>query len=258
MNDIKKRFYPAAIIFIIMLLSSPLQAQDSVSVNPAAPSPSVMPPPLPAEEPPLPPDAIKSLPVERVSPVVFRIGDITINKETRSISFPAQINMDKGLLEYLIVQSRGKTHESLLRTKVAPYHLQIAFLLLGFESTDKPLRGQGDPEKPKGEAVDITITYQNKDGKETTIKAEEWVSLRTNTGLKAAGKLDWVYTGSLVIEGRFLAQNEGSIAAIYHDPAALMDNASAGGESDEIWFVKEGVVLPVGTPVTITIKSTKK
>jgi hypothetical protein len=50
---------------------------------------------------------------------------------------------------------------------------------------------------------------------------------------------------------------EGSIIAIYHDPAALIDNASEGGESDKVWFVREGASPPVGTPVTVTIKRKK-
>jgi hypothetical protein len=50
-----------------------------------------------------------------------------------------------------------------------------------------------------------------------------------------------------------MAQAEGSIIAIYHDPSALFDNASPGGESDRVWFVKEDAVPPVGTPVTLTI-----
>jgi hypothetical protein len=69
--------------------------------------------------------------------------------------------------------------------------------------------------------------------------------------------MDWVYTGSLSYGGRFLSQDSGSITAIWHDPVALMDNASPGGESNRIWFVKEGAVPPVGTPVEVVIKPAK-
>jgi hypothetical protein len=204
------------------------------------------------------PGDLLSQPIEKVAPGVYKIGDITINKNAQAVTFPALVNMDKGLLEYLIVQSRGKTHESLLRTKVEPYHLQIAFLLLGFEGSDKPLRFQGDPEKPKGDPLDITISYQNKDGKATEIKAQEWVAKGTETGLKPTGDMEWAYTGSVVLDGRFLAQIEASIAAVFHDPAALIDNVTEGGESDKMWFVKEGAVPALGTPVTVIIKKKSK
>jgi hypothetical protein len=206
--------------------------------------------------PPTPPSVV----IERVSPGIFRFGDIRIDKEAKAVIFPASVNMDKGLLEYLIVRSSGKVHESLLRTNVDPYHLQLALLLLGFEGTDQPISAQGAPEKPKGERIEIIIEYDKKEGAGSSgrinkIKAEEWVARKTNGDLKSPGSLDWVYTGSLVVQGQFLAQSSGSIAAIYRDPGALIDNASVGGESDEIWFVKEGAVPPVGTPVTVIIKA---
>src|SRR5919108_5617454 len=64
--------------------------------------------------------------VERIAPGVFRLGNITIDKTAQSISFPAVVNMKEGLLEYLLVRTGGKTHESLLRTTAEPYQLQVA------------------------------------------------------------------------------------------------------------------------------------
>jgi hypothetical protein len=249
MKNVKWKRSFSIIGFLVFVMSSPSFAQ-----NPPQPPP----PPIAAED--LWRIGLKPLPVEKVSPGVFRLGEVKIYKETRSIEFPGQVNMDKGLLEYILVRSSGKTHESLFRTDVDPYHLQIAFLLLGFEGTDKPIAEQGSEETPKGDPVEITIDYMKK-GSDTVgerkvrIKTEEWVVKKINNSFKDVGKLNWVYTGSAVIQGQFLAQSGGSIIAIYHDPAALIDNASPGGESDEIWFVKEGSVPPVGTPVTVTIKA---
>jgi hypothetical protein len=223
----------------------------AITVPPGASQPGPPPGPFPGVR--QPPPAI-----EKVSPGIFKIGDIQIDKKNRNILFPAKINMDKGLLEYLLVRSSGKVHESVLRTDIDPYDLQIAFLLLGFEGSDKPLQGQGDPDIPKGEAVEITITY-NWEGKGLSVKPEEWLSrkMSSNGSFIDLGTMNWVYTGSVIIGGRFMAQIGGSIIAIYHDPDAMIDNASPGGESDKIWFVKEGKVPPIGTPVMITIKVKK-
>jgi hypothetical protein len=186
------------------------------------------------------------------------MGDIQIHKDTRSLVFPARVNMDRGLLEYMIVQSRGKVHESLLRTDIEPFHLQIAFLLLGFKGTDRPIQHQGSQETPTGDPVEIFISYQ-KGGKglEEKLGAHEWLVNKFENQLKEVGPLKWVYTGSKVQNGRFQAQVEGSIVALWHDPVALVDNASPGGESNRIWFSKEGTVPPVGTPVTVIIKAKK-
>jgi hypothetical protein len=161
--------------------------------------------------------------------------------------------MAQGLLEYLLVQSSGKTHESLLATAVDPYYLNIGFLLLGFEGTDKPLDQQGAPQKPTGEPVEITLVYRTGD-KSGKVPATEWVTKKVGDK-EESPSVKWVYTGSVVFQGRFIAQVEGSIVAIYHDPTALIDNAAPGGESDEIWFVKEGVAPPAGTPVTVVIQA---
>ena len=249
MKNVKQTRFFLIIGFLVLGMSSLSFAQRP---------PVTPPPPIFGED--LWRHGLRALPIEKVSPGVFRLGEIRIDKETRSIAFPAKVNMDKGLLEYILVRSSGKTHESLLRTDVDPYHLQIAFLLLGFEGTDRPIAGQGSEEKPKGDPVEITIDYTKRGGdaageRNIRIKTEEWVARKKNGNLRTAGELDWVYTGSVVIQGQFLAQSGGSIIAIFRDPAALIDNASPGGESDEIWFVKEGVVPPVGTPVTIIIKA---
>jgi len=195
-------------------------------------------------------------PIEKLGGGKYRLGEIFIDKTERSISFPAQVNMDKGLLEYLLVQNKGKTHESLLRTRIDPHNLQIAFMLLGYEGTDQRLSMQGAPETPKGERINITVMAPVA-GKTVFIGADQWLSIKDGEKMKNTGSMNWVFCGSYVDYGRFMAQESGSIIAIYHDPVALIDNASPGGESDKVWFVKEGSVPPVGTQVTVTISPAK-
>jgi hypothetical protein len=194
--------------------------------------------------------------VQKIGPGLFGLGDIQINKPSKSISLPATVNMNKGLLEYLLVRTGGKTHESLFRTTVDPTQLQLAMLLVGAEGTDRPLSRQGDPSVPKGDPVEITVNYL-KDGKVVPLQPESWVVKREGETLSMGTPLNWVFTGSKFSNGRFMAEMEGSIIAIYHDPVALFDNASSGGESDRVWFVNEAAVPPVGTPVTLTIRIKK-
>lgn len=236
--------FPVVLFFAVILYPPGIFGQP-----PAPPMPHETAVPLPQDQ--------RTSPVEKISPGVFRIGEMHINKKHKSITFPATVNMEKGLLEYLLVHSGGKTHESLFRTTIRPYDLQIAFLLLGFEGTNSPMAFQGAPERPKGEPVEITVTYQKSETAKATIRPEEWIVKMSGDRSADAGKLDWVYTGSIIVDGQFLAQREGSIIAIFHDPVSMIDNASPGGESDEIWFVKEGSAPAVGTPVTIDIRAKK-
>lgn len=210
------------------------------------------PPPLPP--PPPPPGAFESgsqlnaPPLKLVSPGVLEIGGCKIFKKARKVEFPAVVNMDKGLLEYLIVGRSGKVHESLLRTDVEPYALQIALLLVGLEGSPHPLMGQGDPRAPEGDRVDIRVRWMH-GGKSKEARPEEWTTLNK----RPISRMPWVFTGSMIVEGVFLAQVEKSIVAVYHDPAALIDHQLAEGASDEVWFVAEGKVPPAGTEVTVSI-----
>jgi hypothetical protein len=116
------------------------------------------------------------------------------------------------------------------------------------------LARQGDPESPQGNLVKITINLL-KDGKMVSLQPESWLAKKIDDKMTDVQPLEWVFTGSVIRDKRFLAQFEGSIIAIYHDPIALIDNASVGGESDKIWFVKEGSVPPVGTEVLLIISA---
>lgn len=200
---------------------------------------------------------LRITPPEKVAPGQYRIGEIVLDKTEKSLSFPAVVNMNKGLLEYLLVSKGGKTHESLLRTGIEPYNLQIACLLLGLEGGGAPLSFQGDPATPKGDEVDITLRIKGADGKDKTLRPEAWMVQVVGEAKRDVAPLNWVYSGSMVQDGRFGAQVGGSIAAVYHDPIAMIDNASPGGESDKVWFVREEAAPPVGTPVTVIIRSKK-
>ncbi|MBI5056097.1 MAG: hypothetical protein HZB61_05735 [Nitrospirae bacterium] len=264
MKNSKRLFFLLSVAFINVIVFGYALAQETPQEKPPAQNVPLEKPPVQPPVPAVPvgkPPVQKAPPaqvVEKLAPGVYRIGEIQINKKMHLISFPAQINMDKGLLEYLLVNTGGKVHESLFRTKVQPYDMQIAFLLLDFEGTEHPLKEQGSAEIPKGEPVVINITYNNKENKMVQAKSEDWITIKNKDEQKNPANLEWVYTGSVVYNGQFLAQVSGSLIALFHDPAALVDNASPGGESDEVWFVKEGVVPPVGTPVTITIKAKTK
>jgi hypothetical protein len=65
---------------------------------------------------------------------------------------------------------------------------------------------------------------------------------------------DWVYNGSRVVEGTFLARRDGSLVAIISDPDALINNPRPGRDDDEIWRVNDKLTPPAGTPVQITIE----
>jgi len=241
-----------------MLSASMVTAEDKGAAAPAIPLPKPalnIPPPTPQAA--RPPQPVAELPIlEKTGPGLYRMGNLTISKASASVSLPAVLNMSKGMLEYLLVRKGGKTHESLFRTDIDPAELQIALLLIGLEGTDRPLARQGDVDTPRGNPVEIIVSYF-RDKKMVNLRPEEFIFKKTDGKLTNIQDMEWVFTGSVVHNNKFLAKVEGSIIALYHDPVALIDNASPGGENDRIWFVKDDAVPPVGTPVTITIQAKK-
>lgn len=227
-----------------VILAASVFSAGSLAMQPAAPPPAV---PAPGEQ-----DQVLP-PIEKLPSGDYRLGEIVVNKAQRSITFPAEVNMDRGLLEYLLVHRRGKTHESLLRTRVEPYSLQIAFLLLDFAGSEEKLGMQGDVTVPKGDPIRITLKSAA-GGVGEEFPPERWLVNVIDGQARDVPPMSWVYTGSMIHYGRFLAQDSGSMVAIWHDPAALMDNTTPGGESNRIWFVRQGTVPPVGTPVEVVIR----
>src|SRR4051794_514358 len=86
-------------------------------------------------------------PLKTIAPGIFELGRVRLDKNQKSVSFPAVLNMNQALAEYLVVTTNGKTHESLLRTEAEPWHIHVAMLLLGAKGTEgKPF--PEDKSKP--------------------------------------------------------------------------------------------------------------
>jgi len=226
---------------------------DSAAAAASVPDAAEPPSAAPLESPPftVDPAAFPDVTIVTVSPGVYGLGDIRLIKGKDRVEFPARVNMDKGPIEYLAVTSYGKVHESLLVTDESSAMLQAAFILMGFNGTENPLAMQGDTRLPEGDKVTVEIHWQV-DGRVRSADISEWViNQQTDSVMK---KTEMIYTGSLLDLGALVAQREGSIIAVYRDPAALIDNPLPEGANDEIWFVNQREVPPAGTAVTVSVQ----
>ena len=190
-------------------------------------------------------------PVKQTGPDRFMVGQVELNKRRRTVTFSAELNMNAGAIEYLIVTRAGKTHESLLSTGVEPYHIHLAMLLLNARGA----AGRPFPENPAkplpGEPVELELSWwQN--GKEKRRHAGQLVRNEQTGGAMTRGA--WTYTGSHIMEGTFVAQRDGSIVSVMLDPDALINNPRAGRENDKIWRINTNGLPPLQTPVQVTIR----
>ena len=214
--------------------------------------------PAPAQDP-------APLAMQEISPGVFQLGKLRLDKGARSVSFPGRVNMAKDLIEYVLVTPQGATHESLLSSEVQPSDLHFAMLLLGAKGAGllAPQPGDAPPgqidadylrtaPRLKGDNVSFAVKWKGTDGMEHAAPVEDWlVNAETN---KPVSHGPWLYNGSMFgSEGGFLAQQQGTFASVVTNPSALINNPRAGNHNDKLWAVNEKAVPAVDTPVEIVL-----
>ena len=237
----------------------------SPPADPAAPAtPPAAEPAKPAAESAAPANAKPAL--VQLDADRFKIGDVEFNKQTRIISFPAVLNQREGLLEYVIVHDKGKVHESLLRTSINATHLNIALKLLRYQTSPElfPLRNEEGfpsglfpavaPATKAAARAEIRMLW--KDGEtEHSASVNECINNTKNDKVMPPGP--WIYGGSAVFEGRFVAEMTGDIVAILTNEAAIFNypgDSNRVGENYGDWFVLTKMVPAIGTPVTVEIR----
>lgn len=198
--------------------------------------------------------------VREVSPGVFDVGKVRLDQKARCISFPGVLKMKRGLLEYLLVNPKGSVHESLLVTEVEANEIHVAMLLLGAKgggvtAVAPPERLDADylraAPKLMGDSVLISVKWKENDV-DKNAPVEDW--LFNESAKKEIVHGPWIYNGSILLEGRFLAQSEGNLVALVTSPTALVNNPREGKDNDQMWNVNGETTPGVGTPVEIIFK----
>ncbi len=234
------------LVMLLMLPLSPLIAQEASTQKPASPVTNT------------------NAPITEIGPGQYQIGDVRLDKNARTLTFPAVLNMNDGLIEYLIVAYTGKTHESLLKTETQPFHIQLGLLLLGAKGAKfEPLTAEpaGGPisasallkegTKPvPGDPVRIAIQWNFKEQKKGG-PIEDYILNNSTKAPMTRG--DFIFNGSRVWKGTFIAQREGSIVSTITDYDALINNPRPGHDHDDNWQIIAKDLPPLGTPVQVVI-----
>lgn len=191
------------------------------------------------------------------------VGGVIVDKVKRSIQFPAAVNMRKGYVEYVLVGEGGKTHESTLVTQVSPQFVHVAMLLLGAVGsgdtvTEVPANIDSEylAKAPaiKGDAVRIDVQWG--EGGEQKRMPLEGLLVFGEEG-KVVDNVKWIYNGSMVSAGRFIAQDDQSFISLITDSGALVNNVGPGHANDDLWQSNTAVIPPEGTKVTVEITLAK-
>ena len=194
--------------------------------------------------------ASTNLSFKPIAPGVLEVGLVRLDKQRGSVTIPAFVNLREGIVEYLLVTSGGKTHESVLRTDAEPHHIHVAMLLLGARGA-RTNELPADPAlKLPGDEVTVEVVWK-KGTRERRVRAESLVLDRKRKAAMAKG--GWTYTGSRIREDGFAAQADGSIVSLITDVDALVNNPRPGREDDDRWLSKAKVLPEFNEPVQVVI-----
>ncbi|MFC1714496.1 YdjY domain-containing protein [Candidatus Poribacteria bacterium] len=185
----------------------------------------------------------------KVGDGLYKLGNLDLDLNSKTITMSGEVNMSYGLIELLACTRIGKLHESALVMDVQPIHLQTALILLGLEYGGG-MRYQGDPLTPKGDRVRIWVEWDANNQTERH-RAEELVFDRVKQSQMES--TDWVFTGSRMNNGAFMAQAVGTLITTFRDPDAIIDNPLPEGADDTVYIVNSQVTPPKGTDIRMII-----
>jgi hypothetical protein len=180
----------------------------------------------------------------------YQLGPIEIDQAKRNFSFHAVCNQTSGLVEYALVHENGKTHESILRTKVSPNLIHATLLLLK-ENPQPDFFAYIEKNSSKlmqMPAIQIFVEWEHNGSLHQALIN---TMVLNQTDDRELSESAFVFTGSKVVEGTYLAEMDGSIIAIYHDSRATLNSRDIHSNSDDVWIANESKMPPKNLPVLV-------
>ena len=171
--------------------------------------------------------------IKRLKSGKIKLGKIIVDPKNHELSFPAVINLQKGILEAIISTPNGRLHESLLKSEIKALYLQTSLYLLGAKNGSC----YATNKNKQGDLFDIELEWVDLDGKKKREPIEKWIqNAKTLKGMKKYG---WVFVGSSIIAGDFAADLTGNLVICYHVANTILDFPHAMGKDDTIFVINE-------------------
>ncbi len=206
----------------------------------------------------------KSKPVvKKIGVTRYRLAEIEFDAKTREIFIPVVVNKrEGGPMEYILVHENGKVHESILTTKASPLTLQIVLKLLKYQSGNGDVfnlllpederKAKGGKKKDRGNLLETAIHWA--DSETAKLVNDVILDAKTSEAMSPGG---WIYTGSEIDGGNYMAELEGSIIAVYLDTLSMFNMTREGADDDERWGANPDAIPEIGTRGTLVLKLSK-
>jgi hypothetical protein len=257
-NSIGRRYISIKMIRIALLL---LFCQSLAWADAALAKGDQPEPPSPQEKPA--PAAKEKPQIVKLGDGRMKYGEIEFDPKTRQLRIPCTVNMNDGLLEFAVVHENGKIHESLLITQCTPTDINVVLKLLRYVASEELYAIEKEPgvlsgkfpEVPeatkKAARIDLKIEWQH-DGKMQKASLADWIIQAATT--KPMSQEPWVYGGSMVYDGAFLAETTGDIASIFVSRGSLFLYPGKDNFNDEAWLANTKRIPAQGTNVHLIVQ----
>lgn len=182
----------------------------------------------------------------------YRLGGVKLNTVERTLEIPCRLNMTNSVVEYVLVEGKGKGHESILVTDVKPLTVHLGMLFLGAKPAEVP-----DPR-----TIDFSLTLK---GEPIQVEYREggkgkWKPVSALIGKDGSqdpvAMSRWNYNGSWTFNEIFIAERDGSIVSIIADRDALANNQHKDRENDDLWTPRVPSDWKIGREVDVRFRFT--
>ncbi|MFH1377916.1 MAG: sigma-70 family RNA polymerase sigma factor [Planctomycetota bacterium] len=181
--------------------------------------------------------------------------------EKKRVYFKGIFCLERGTLEFVIVGDAGKNHETVVQVNSAPLDIAYALLVCGFPySASYRIIPGGDGSTRRlfnGQAIDIFFEYEE-NGVNKRKPARTFIKNAKTNDLIA--DVPFIFTGSKYVtepqtgNKQFLANIERNIAAVFFDPASILNTPLNTGYDDTYYIIKEDVIPKAQTPVLVILQ----
>ena len=203
--------------------------------------------------------------IKKIGESCYKLGKITFDSSKGEVSFPAALEQNEVLIEYLLTSPKGKIHETLFITDISSYNLNVAMKLLGYKESKELLKilnknytptrnyHTATEQQKKNSRFTITASW-NADGKDVSHDVTHLLKNSNTQGPMPDSP--WIYSGSYMNKGNYQPDLSGDIIAVFTDRSSIASYSGEGRNDDSLWLPNQSLLPPLGTAVILTFTQT--
>jgi hypothetical protein len=197
-------------------------------------------------------DQARPGPIERIGKDILQLGQVRVNLATREVSVTGRVN-PVTVIEFL-ANTRGgaKAYESALTLETDGVTFNTAMMLAGLDKPPQAPTPAAFAKAILANAVDISVEVAGPPVQR--LRADALIYDRATS--REVPESHWVYFGSTIVDGRYLADVDGVLIGFTHHRVPVIDRVDTVGigRYGEI-ILNPTLGLKAGTPVTVVVKS---